>query len=183
MKRLALLTAVVLVLLGSSSVLAGGWGIGGFAGVSIPVEQEDAENGMVYGVRGRLPAFWALTFEPQVFMLKNGDYDLAFDEDQFETLKSWKATSFGANLVLGAPVRQFAGIRPFIFGGVRFNSMDFDGRDADSQFGFGAGIGLEIGTKTVGLEVRAAGEVFPDGKDSSRKNGLVTGGLNVYFGL
>jgi hypothetical protein len=182
MKRLVLVAAVMLVLCGASSVFAGGWGVGGFAGITIPVEQEDAENGMVYGIRARVPAFWALTLEPQIFMLKNGDFDLAFNE-QVETLKSWKATSFGANLVLGAPVRQFAGIRPFMFGGVRLNSMDFDGRDADSQFGFGAGVGLEFGSKTFGVEVRAGGEVFPDGNESSRKNGMITGGLNIYLGL
>ncbi len=182
MKRLVILAAVIMILSGSSSALAGGWGVGGFAGVNIPVEQADAENGMVYGVRARVPAFWALTLEPQVFMLKNGDFDLEFD-DQVETLKSWKATSFGANLVLGAPVRQFAGIRPFIFGGVRFNSLDFDGRDSETKLGFGAGVGMEFGSKTIGFEVRASGEVFPDGNDSSRKNGMVTGGLNIYLGM
>jgi hypothetical protein len=186
MKRLVIVVTVGLLLFGLPSAWAGGWGVGGFAGINIPVEQEDAENGMVYGLRGRLPAFWALTFEPQVFMLKNGDYDVSFGEltDQVEEdLTSWKATSFGANLVLGAPVRTFAGVRPFVFGGIRLNSLDFDNRDAETQLGFGAGIGIEFGSKPVGFEVRAAGEVFPDGNDSSRKNGLITGGLNIYLGL
>lgn len=185
MKRLVILVAVGLVVFSVPSALAGGWGIGGFGGINVPVEQEDAENGLVFGLRGRLPAVWALTLEPQVFVLQNGDYDVEWGsgQGQAETMKSWKATSFGANLVLGAPVQQFSGIRPFIFGGVRLNSMDFDGRDAETQLGFGAGIGLEIGSGMMGFEVRALGEIFPDGEDSSRKNGMITGGLNIYLGL
>jgi hypothetical protein len=185
MKRLVILAAVGMILSSVPSALAGGWGIGGFGGITIPVEQADAENGIVYGLRARLPAFWALTLEPQVFLLQNGDYDVEWGsgEGQIETgLKSWKATSFGANLILGAPVRQFSGVRPFIFGGVRLNSMDFDGRDSETQLGFGAGLGLEIGSGMLGFEVRATGEVFPDGDGSSRKNGIITGGLNIYLG-
>ena len=40
----------------------------------------------------------------------------------------------------------------------------------------------EIAISRVGLEIRGTGEVFPDGEDSSRKNGTITGGLNIYFG-
>lgn len=54
MKRLVILVAVGLVVFSVPSALAGGWGIGGFGGINVPVEQEDAENGLVFGLRGRL---------------------------------------------------------------------------------------------------------------------------------
>jgi len=184
MKRLVILVVTTLYLCSAPAAVAGDLGVGGFAGINVPVEQDDAENGMVYGVRGRWSPFWSLTIEPQVFLLQNGDYDIEFGDGAggTETLKSWKATSFSANLVLGAPASAFSGIRPFVFGGLRFNSMDFEGRDAKTQLGFAAGVGLEIGFSQVGLEVRGTGEVFPDGEGSSRKNGTITGGLNIYFG-
>lgn len=184
MKRLAILVAAALIFCSVPGAAAGDWGVGGFAGINVPIEQEDAENGMVYGIKGRWSPFWSLAIEPQVFLLQNGDYDIEFGDgaDESETLKGWKATSFGANLVLGAPASAFSGVRPFVFGGLRFNSMDFEGRDAETKLGFAAGIGLEIGFSQVGLEIRGTGEVFTDGEKSSRKNGTITGGLNVYFG-
>lgn len=183
MKRLFLLTATGLLLAGAQPALAGGWGLGGFGGITIPVEQNDATNGTVFGVKGRWSPFWSLTIEPQVFLLKNGDYKVTFgDNDELtETFTGWKATSLGANLVLGAPVKKFTGVRPFVFGGVRVNMMDFEGRDKESKFGFGAGLGLEIGLGAIGLEIRGAGEVVPNHK-SSKKNATITGGLNLYLG-
>ena len=183
MKRWMLLAAVAVLCAGAPPVMAGGWGVGGFGGITIPIQQEDAANGQVYGLRGRWSPFWSLTIEPQIFLLKNGDYKLTFgDEDELaETLAGWKVTSFGANLVLGAPAGKFTGIRPFFFGGLRLNSMDFPDRDKETKYGFAVGLGLEIGLGPVGLEVRGAGEVIPIDK-SSRKNATITGGLNLYLG-
>jgi len=184
MKRWMLLAATVALLMGAQSAMADGWGLGGFGGVTIPIAQDDAAKGTVYGLKGRWSPFWSLTIEPQVFLLKNGDYEVTFgdNDDLSETLTGWKVTSFGANLVLGAPSGKFKGARPFVFGGVRMNSMDFADRDKETKLGFGAGLGLEIGFGPVGVEVRGAGEVFPDG-DSSRKNATITGGLNLYLGI
>jgi hypothetical protein len=184
MKRLMIVPAACLLLLVASSVMAEGWGIGGFGGITIPIEQDDAENGTVFGVRGRWSGLWSLTIEPQILLLQNGDYDIEYGENPTitETLKGWKATSFGLNLVLGAPVGKFKGVRPFFCVGGHLNTYDFDGRDADSQFGFGAGAGLEIGFDQFAFEIRATGEIFPDGNESSRKNAIITGGLNLYLG-
>ena len=188
MKQLTLLAAVSLILFSASPTTAGGWGVGGFGGISIPIEQDDAENGTVFGLKGRWSPIWSLTVEPQVFLLKNGDYDIVVDEDAdpvlSETLKSWKVTSFGANLVLGAPAGQFKGVHPFFFGGLRLGAVDFDApdRDAETKFGFGVGVGVEIGFGQVGLEIRGTGEALI-GDSSSRKNGTITAGLNLYLGL
>jgi len=184
MKRLVVVPAACLMLLLASSVAAGEWGIGGFGGVNSPIAQDDADNGTVFGLKGRWTGMWSLAIEPQIFMLKNGDYDVEFGDNETltETFTSWKATSFGVNLVLGAPAGKFKGVRPFFLVGGRYTSYDFEDRDADSQFGFGAGAGIEIGFDQFALEIRATGEVFPDGNESSRKNALITGGLNLYLG-
>ncbi len=181
MKRLATVLVVGFVLLMAVPASALDWGVGGFGGVSIPIEQDDAENGLVYGARVRLGLGMGLALEPQFFYLKNGEYDIEVGSTTTETLESWKATSGGVNLVLGAPADKFAGLRPFFFGGVRYNALDFEGHDTESEVGFGGGIGLEIGFRQVALDVRATGEIFPDG-DASRKNGMLAGGLTVYLG-
>jgi len=180
MKQLVILVAAAFVLCHVPPAAAGEWGIGGFGGINIPIEQDHARNGIVYGLKGRWSPFWSLAFEPQVFLLKNGDYDVVYDGES-ESLKSWKATSFGLNAVLGAPARIFTGVRPLIFAGVRLNSVDFDGQDAKMKFGFGVGVGLEIAFDRFGLEIRGGGEAFPERK-YSLKNGTITGGLNLYLG-
>ncbi len=181
MKRLAIACVVGFVLLTALPASAFDWGIGGFGGVSLPLEQEDAESGMVYGARLRLDLGLGLSLEPQFFYLQNGDYDVEVSPTVTESLESWKVTSGGANLVLGAPAYKFTGLRPFFFGGVRYNTLDFEGRDSESELGFGGGIGLEIGLDQIAIDVRATGEIFPDG-DASRKNGMLTGGLTIYLG-
>ncbi len=183
MKRLITVALACLILAAAAPVAYAGWGVGGFGGINTPIAQDDAENGTVFGVRGRFAGIWALTLEPQIFLLNHGDYDVLYDEgaNLSETLESWKATSIGVNLLLGAPAGQFSGARPFFFGGVRLNSVEHADQDSKTKIGFGLGAGLEIGFGQFAVELRAGGEVFPD-ESASRKDALITGGVNLYLG-
>ena len=62
----------------SSANLLAKIGVGAYGGTNIPIVQDDAENGALFGIRGRIgiPFF---TFEPSVNFLSNGDAEETFD--------------------------------------------------------------------------------------------------------
>ena len=72
--RLVGLVMIALVLGGASTSMATGWGVGGFGGVSIPLAQDDAENGIVYGARLKLSLGGILGLEPNFTYAKDGDW-------------------------------------------------------------------------------------------------------------
>jgi len=159
---------------------AAGWGIGGFGGVSIPVAQEDASNGLVFGGHLKLSLGGMLGIEPNVTYFKNGDWE--FDELPGQTFEGSKITAIGVNLLLGG-AGPATGFRFFPFAGVKYYNEKNDFRDfSDGTLGFNGGLGLEIGVGSIGIEARASGEVLPLNNDGSRKWVHILGGLNYYFG-
>jgi hypothetical protein len=158
---------------------AAGWGVGGFGGVSIPVVQEDAANGVVFGGHVKL-SLGMLGIEPNFTYFKNGDYER--DEAPGETFPSSKITSIGVNVLLGGGAPT--GLRFFPFVGAKYYNFKQDVPDfSDSQLGFNGGLGLEIGAGAIGIEARGSLEVLPLDPAGSRKWVHVRGGLNYYFGV
>lgn len=176
--RLVGLVVVALVLGGSSTSKATGWGVGGFAGVSLPIAQDDAENGTVYGARVKLSLGGILGLEPNFTYAKDGDWEV---DDVDETFEGGKFTSFGVNLLIGAsgPVTT---VRVFTFVGAKYFSEDNDLRETDSRLGWGGGLGVEFGAGNIGFEGRGGLELMTLDGGGSRKWGYITGGVNLYFG-
>lgn len=160
----------------ASSAHAAGWGVGGFAGVSIPVVQDDAANGMVFGGHLKL-SLGMLGVEPNFTYFKGGDWEFV----PGETFEGAKVTSVGVNILLGGGAPT--GFRFFPFVGAKYYNFKQDIPDfSDSQLGFNGGLGIEIGSGPIGIEARGSLEVLPLDPDGSRKWMHVTGGLNYYFG-
>ncbi len=177
-RRLIAFMTVVLVM-GLMSTAIAGWGAGGFGGVSIPLVQDDGENGTVFGGRLKLSVGGLLGIEPNVTFFKNGDWEV--DGVDGQTFTGAKYNSVGVNLLLGGagPVTAF---RMFGVAGVNYFSqdVDFESED-DSNVGWNAGLGVEFGAGNIGIEGRGTFNLMTiDG--GSRKWAHITGGLNIYFG-
>jgi hypothetical protein len=177
-KHLAGIVMVALVFGVAAPCAATGWGVGGFAGVSIPVAQDDAENGSVFGGHLKLSLGGMLGIEPNFSYVKDGEWTV---DDVDETFEASKFTSFGINILLNGagPVQAF---RLVPFGGVKYYSEDHPDLDRDSRLGWTAGIGIEFGAGNVGFEGRGALELMTLDGGGSRKWGIITGGVNLYFG-
>lgn len=180
MKRMITLLALGLMLGLATSAHATGWGVGGFGGVSIPLAQDDGEQGMVFGGHVKLSVAGMLGIEPNFTYFKNGDWE--FDEVPGETFAGSTFNSFGVNLILGG-AGPVTGLRFFPFAGVKYYNEDSDYYDTEAQFGWNGGVGLEIGMRNFGVEARGSFELMTLDGGGSRKWGHITAGLNIYFGV
>jgi hypothetical protein len=162
------------------AVHATGWGVGGFGGVSIPIAQKDADRGIVAGAHVRFSLAGLLGIEPNFTYFRDGDWKV--DELPGITFKGSKVSAFGVNAILGG-AGPVAGFRFFPFVGAKIYNMKKFGLDSESQIGWNAGLGLEIGFSKIGIEARAAGELMKMKNKGSRKWAHVTAGLNYYFGI
>lgn len=176
--RLVGLVVVALVLGTASTSMAAGWGVGAFAGVSLPIAQDDAASGTVYGARMKLSLGGILGLEPNFTYAKDGEWTV---DDVDETFDGAKFTSLGVNLLIGAagPVTT---MRVFTFIGAKYFSEDNDFRETDSRLGGEGGLGIEFGAGNIGFEGRGGLELMTLNGGGSRKWGYITGGVNLYFG-
>jgi len=155
------------------------WGIGGFGGINIPLVQDDASNGAVYGGHLHL-SMGMIMLEPHFMFFSNGDWES--DDVPDETFEGSSLYKIGVNLILGGGPR--AGFRPYLVGGVGYFNEDNDFRDfSDSQMGWNAGAGFEIGGGPLAFDIRGSFELMPLDGDGSRKWAHIRGGLNYYFGV
>jgi hypothetical protein len=179
-KKIALILAGILLVSAATSAHATGWGVGGFGGVSIPIVQDDAAQGVVFGGHIRLSLGGILGLEPNWTYFKNGDWTTS--DAPGETFPGSKFNSFGVNAILGG-AGPVTGFRFFPFAGFKFYNEKNDFRDfSGSHLGWNAGLGIEIGAGPIGIEGRASGELLPIDGGGSRKWVHILGGLNYYFG-
>jgi len=183
MKKWTAGTVLVLtVLCLAPAVHATGWGVGGFGGVSIPIVQDDAERGYVAGVHLRLSLGGILGIEPNFTYFRDGDWTFENQGELIYDGKGSKVSAFGVNAILGG-AGPFTGFRFFPFVGAKFYNQSIPGMDSETQIGWNAGLGLEIGVGNIGIEARASGELMKMKDKGSRKWAHVTGGLNYYLGV
>jgi hypothetical protein len=180
-KRIAGAALVVSVLCLAPAACATGWGVGGFGGVSIPIVQDDAGRGYVAGAHLRLSLGGLLGIEPNFTYFRDGDWTFENQGELIYDGKGSKVSAFGVNVILGG-AGPLTGFRFFPFVGAKFYNQSTPGLDSETQVGWNAGLGLEIGIGKIGIEARAAGELMKMKDKGSRKWAHVTGGLNYYFG-
>ena len=182
MKQLTVVLGLVLLLAVPQVTAQEGpkLGVGAWAGMSIPVIQDDQESGMVFGFMGRFKVLPFLVVEPGVSFTKWGAPDdiegIDFGKD------GSKLTSIGVNATLGgAP--GVPGVKPFFVAGVASYKVknDVNGYE-QSNLGWNAGLGLGFGlSPSFDLDFRGLVVVAP--QDNGSKKALsVTGGLNFNFG-
>lgn len=184
MKKIMCLGVVLLFLAGASSVCAAGkFSIGAFAGLNMPLLQEDVGNGTLFGAKGRIVLLPFMGVEPNLVFSKYGDKDIEDDDGNLVgTRKGGDITSFGVDAVLG----NFSGFSPARFYGligVNSNSSKREGLPDQTRLGLALGAGIEfMPADMFGIEVRARVHGISLEGGGGRNNLELTGGLNYYFG-
>jgi len=181
-RKLLMVAGLVLLLAVPSALAQVGpkFGVGAWAGMSIPVIQDDQESGMVFGFMGRFKVLPFLVVEPGLSFTKWGAPD-AIEGVDFG-IDGSKLTSIGVSATLGgAP--GVPGVKPFFVAGVASYKVKNDDTDYDnSKLGWNAGLGLGFGlTPSFDLDFRGLLIVAPQ-EGGSKKALSITGGLNFNIG-
>jgi len=156
-------------------------GAGVFAGLSIPLLQDDQSQGIEYGLRGRVGLGSLFVFEPYVSFVTWGEPDPVDDVDL--GIDGSKVTSFGLEAMLGN-LPGAPGFAPFVFGGIgSYKVKNDDTGYEDSKLGFSAGLGFGVGlSPRFSLDVRGKAIVAPQEEGGSKKAVGATAGINFSFG-
>jgi len=155
-------------------------GVGGFAGLSIPVIQDDQESGSEFGFKARWGLGKILVVEPNVTFTKWGKpgtvegVDLGIDGS--------KLTGIGLDLVLGNSPGAL-GLKPYFMAGFGSYKVKNDDTGYDeSNLGWNAGLGIGFGVSPkFDLDIRGKVVVAPQDQGSKKAFGIVAG-LNFNFG-
>lgn len=182
MKKILCLS-ILMVLLGGVSVAsaAGKFSVGGFAGLNIPVGQEDVGNGTLFGAKGRIILLPFLGVEPNFVFSKYGDKD--HDVGGLTMTRSGgDVTSFGVDAVIGT-FSGFSQARFYGLVGINSNTFKRDGLPDQTRMGVSFGTGIEfLPADVFGIEVRARIHSISLEGGGGRNNLELSAGLNYHFG-
>lgn len=166
--------------------------VGAFGGLNLPIAQEDTKSGTVMGLKARIPVTTFVAVEPNYTYLKNGEGEVKVETLGDITMKrdGGKFTTFGLDVVFGS-VSGYKGFNAYGILGVASAKFAKDGLPDLTKGSLWLGVGFEYGvTDNISLDFRGKALIFPykdddykDGDTGSRKNGIITVGLNYYFGV
>ncbi len=193
LKTVLTLLALAIVIVASQAD-AYRFSVGAFGGLNIPVAQDDAKSGTAYGVKARLPLTGFIAVEPNYTYLKNGDGEVTVDENGWnEVMKNDGGTfnSFGVDILIGN-VLGYSGFGAYGMVGLSTAKFERTGIPSNSNGSYWLGLGFEYTfNDQVSVELRGKAIIFPyddpsntlNNNKGSRKNGLLTVGINYYFGF
>lgn len=145
--------------------------VGAYGGANIPVAQDDAETGALFGFRGRL-GFPYGTIEPSVNWLMHGDGSTEDADGTEVTLQAPEVSSIAINyLVRTGPIYYTAGM-----GWSAVNIPGGVGESDDATFNFG--IGAEFGVGPVSIDVSPRAYIINTAGQGSRKDAAIMAGIN-----
>ena len=162
MKRVIVM-ALVATALCTSVARAASIGFGFFAGASVPIVQEDQDNGSLWGFRAPVKLVPLLAVEPYFSSASLGDKTQEIGGFSV-TREGSDVTGFGLNamLTMGGPVR----IYPFVgIGSAKYKRTGQDESFTAYNLGLGFGVGL---IPKLDLDLRGELQAASDG-DVSRK--------------
>lgn len=177
MKR-AIALSVALLALSAGIASAASIGVGAFAGMSIPVVQEDVGQGTQFGLRFPVKLVPLVTVEPYFASGALGDKDVTIDDITY-TREGFDATAFGLNamLTMGGPVQFYP------FAGVGSTKLERPGTD-DSFTTYNAGLGLGFAPMPkLSVHVRGELQVVADGEASRKFGNLTLGASYALFSM
>jgi hypothetical protein len=178
-----LLVSIILVLLVAASGLVAQtpvkFGAGAFAGLSIPIVQDDQKSGTVFGLRGRIKLIPVIVFEPNITFTKWGKPDPLEEIDL--GIDGSKLTSFGIDATIGG-LPGAVGFKPFLVVGAGSYKIKNDDTQFDmSKLGYQGGFGFLIGfVPKLDIDVRGTFLVIPI-EGGSKKAAMATAGLTWNF--
>ncbi len=177
MKRILVFALVATALL-SNVARAGSIGLGFYGGASVPIVQEDQDQGTLWGLRAPVKLVPLFTLEP--FFSSSALGDKTVDLGGFSTTREGSdVTTFGLNamLTLGGPVSfyPYAGI-----GSAKFKRTGQD--ESFTSYHLGLGIGLSPIPK-VSVDLRGELQAAVDGAVSRKMANISLGATYSLFSM
>lgn len=165
----------------SASAMAGPIGIGVGGGLNLPIAQDDAGSGFLYGARLRIAVASFAALEPTLSYFRQGDAEVEL-HGQSVVLDGGQSTALGLNLILGS-VGPPGGMRVHGIIGLASHAMKQEGSDDENRLAISLGPALEarVGRNlTLSLEARI--HMISLGGGGARKNLGLSSGLVYYLG-
>ena len=158
--------------------------LGGRAGLTSPIVQDDQSNGAVFGFHIRYQVLPILVLEPNITFSKYGDPDPIEGVDL--GISGSKVSAFGIDATLGNAVAR-RGFKPYAVVGLGFYSQSNDDtdvyEDAGTKMGISGGFGFGIGiSPKFDLDLRGQLHVVRAEEGGSKKAASITGGFTFYPG-
>jgi len=179
--RKALLVVLMgLLMFSSASASSMRISAGALAGFNLPIAMEDVTSGAIYGFKARFTLLPSIGIEPNLTFSTYGEGEAeVYGENQ--SRDGGKITSFGVDAVLGG-IRGAVGLSVYGIAGIGSANWSRDGIDDVSDVSYYLGIGMEYALpQSISIEVRGKTQIISH-EDGSYKNGMITAGLNYYFG-
>jgi opacity protein-like surface antigen len=149
-----------------------------FGGMCIPVVQDDADQGTVFGVRVPAHVTPLLTVEPWFAKSALGDKNVDIAGLPYD-IDGGEVTGFGLNARLGGLGAPGLSFFPFL--GIGSYTLAREGSDDRTEAGYSAGLGLTLSPMPkLGIGLRGEFVMIPTG-DTSRKYANATLGLTYTF--
>ena len=189
MRKSVVLLVAAAVFAFAQPAAAGLLGVGAsvYGGFNIPVAQDDAGSGSVWGFRVPVQAVSVLRLEPFAAFIKNGDYTIDNVLGGPFTYDGGKLTGFGLNAMFGAPMTVPAVGIAFVagIGSYKLENEESVPQVDESRVGYTLGVDVMVGLGPVpvALDGRADFLIVPLDDGGSRKNVLLTIGAVYKFGI
>jgi hypothetical protein len=179
-KGISVLGAVFFILMMVSSASAKKFSIGGFAGLNLPLAQQDTKSGALFGAKGKIPLLPFLALEPNFVFAKYAGKDVEVNEKMYPQ-EGGDITSFGADLLIGS-MFGMSKVKFYGLTGINSNTYKRKGFSNKTGLGWTLGTGLEFfATEILSLEIRTRYHAIKV-EEGGKAHLEVSGGLNYYFG-
>ena len=168
-----LVVALLALALGAGGARAGSIGVGVYGGPSVPVLQDDQDNGTLYGIRAPVKLIPLFTAEPFYSKSSLGDKTFDLAPGVSVTREGSDVTTYGVNamLTLGGPMAFY----PYV--GIGEAKFERTGQDEEfTSYHVGFGLGLSPIPK-FSVDLRGELQAAVDG-DVSRKLFNITVGAS-----
>jgi hypothetical protein len=179
MKRILCVASIALALASAPARAATvSIGVEAFGGIDVPILQDDADQGTVFGARLPVHVSPLLTLEPWYSSSELGDRSTTIAGLSYD-IDGGKLTGFGVNLRLGGMAAP--GLSLFPYAGIGSYTLDRASSGERTEVGYGAGLGLVLTpAPKLGIGLRGEFDLVPTG-DTSRKYANVTLGVSYTF--
>ena len=176
MRKFAALLLLALAF-GAGTARAASIGLEVFGGLSIPIAQDDSDQGTQFGVRLRVHVVPLLSLEPYFASSALGDKTQTFAGISY-TRDGGKVTGYGLNARLdsGTPVLSF-----FPYAGIGSFTIKKANLADETDMGYNFGLGLQLSpVPKIGVSLRGELNAIPI-NGASRKYANVTVGVSYNF--
>lgn len=178
MKRVLVFALAATALL-SGVARAASVGLGFFAGASVPILQDDQDNGSLWGFRAPVKLVPLFTVEPFFSSSGLGDKTIDIAPGISTTREGSDVTTFGANamLTLGGPFSFY----PYVgIGSAKFKRTGQD--ESFTSYHMGLGLGISPMPK-LGVHLRGELQAAADGDVARKMVNITLGASYSIFSL